>query len=213
MKKKYISSIAILLICVLCVSIDSGCNKRTDATNNIRMTSETSSKEVDEATKSKDTKPTETEDATVEYESKENEIIKKSSSYNCNISKDKKSFDGHVNITVGDNLYATQINDWYMHFDEYKDKVVEIEGYYLGDFAPYDFIGRNGPSCPYCQGGYVCFEILTDVDVSEFKSGNDWIKVVGILREGNDSKQGTFYYIETLSLKKMDSVGKDTVSN
>lgn len=132
--------------------------------------------------------------------------------YNCDIEKDKKNFNGKADIVVGDNLFTTQINDWYMNFDKYEGKSVEIEGYFINDYAPYTFVGRYGPSCPYCNGGYVSFEFYTQNDLSEFKSVQDWIKVIGILRQGKD-ESGVFYYIEVLSLEKMDKVGKDTVTN
>jgi uncharacterized membrane protein YcgQ (UPF0703/DUF1980 family) len=132
--------------------------------------------------------------------------------YPCDIETDKKNFDGNVDIVVGDNLYTTQINDWYTNFDQYKGKTVEIEGYYIDDYAPYTFVGRFGPTCPYCNGGYVSFEFYTQEDLSELKSVEDWIKVKGILRQGEDTN-GIFYYIEVLSLEKMDKVGKDTVTN
>lgn len=132
--------------------------------------------------------------------------------YNCDIEKDKKNFNGKADIVVGDNLFTTQINDWYMNFDKYEGKSVEIEGYFINDYAPYIFVGRYGPSCPYCNGGYVSFEFYTQNDLSEFKSVQDWIKVIGILRQGKD-ESGVFYYIEVLSLEKMDKVGKDTVTN
>jgi uncharacterized membrane protein YcgQ (UPF0703/DUF1980 family) len=132
--------------------------------------------------------------------------------YHYDIEDDKKNFDGKVDIVVGDNLYTTQINDWYTNFDRYEGKTVEIEGYYINDYAPYTFVGRYGPSCPYCNGGYVSFEFYTQDDLSELKSVEDWIKVTGILRQGEDTN-GVFYYIEVLSIEKMDKVGKDTVTN
>lgn len=132
--------------------------------------------------------------------------------YHCDIKADKENFDGKVDIVVGDKLYTTQINDWYENFDEYEGKTVEIEGYYIDDYAPYTFVGRYGPSCPYCNGGYVSFEFYTQDDLSELKSVKDWIKVTGILRQGEDSN-GVFNYIEVLSIDKMDKVGKDTVTN
>jgi len=132
--------------------------------------------------------------------------------YLCNIEKDKKDFDGHVNIVVGNNLYTTQINDWYTNFDQYEGKTVEIEGYYIDDYAPYTFVGRYGPTCPYCNGGYVSFEFYTLDDLSVLKSGKDWISVKGILRQGEDTS-GIFYYIEVLSFVKMEKVGMDTVTN
>ena len=132
--------------------------------------------------------------------------------YPCDIETDKKNFDGNVDIVVEDNLYTTQINDWYTNFDQYEGKTVEIEGYYIDDYAPYTFVGRYGPTCPYCNGGYVSFEFYTQDDLSELKSVQDWIRVKGILRQGEDTN-GVFYYIEVPSIEKMDKVGKDTVTN
>ena len=142
-----------------------------------------------------------------------NAVVKETSTYNCDIKADQAAWDGKVDITVGDNYFATQINDWYMYFDQYEGQVVEIEGYYINEFAPYDFIGRYGPSCPYCQGGYVSFELLTDEDMSAYGNASDWVKATGILRQGTDSMKGPFYYIEVLKLEKMDEVGMETVTN
>lgn len=132
--------------------------------------------------------------------------------YQCDIEQDKKNFSGKVDITVGDKMYATQINDWYANFKKYEGKTVEIEGYYIGDYKPYTFVGRYGPSCTYCNGGYVSFEFYTQNDISALKSVKDWIKVIGILRQGED-KNGVFYYIEVLKLDIMNKIGKDTVTN
>lgn len=133
--------------------------------------------------------------------------------YNCDIEKDRETFDAeNIDITVGDNYYSTQINDWYMNYNQYKGKTVEIEGYYIADYLPYLFVGRFGPTCPYCQGAYVCFEFYTKQDLSELISGKDWIKVKGILREDEDGN-GKFCYIEAMSVEKMDEVGLDTITN
>ncbi len=131
--------------------------------------------------------------------------------YHYNIEADKKTFNAEkIDIHVGDNYFATQINDWYANFAQYEGKTVEIEGYYILS-APYTFVGRFGPSCPYCTGGYVSFEIYTTDDLTSLKSDTDWITVKGILRQGKDSS-GVFYYIEAMSIKK-GVVGKDTVKN
>jgi uncharacterized membrane protein YcgQ (UPF0703/DUF1980 family) len=157
--------------------------------------------------------PVPTEAAGFTLQLNENAIVKGTGTYDCDISKDKEDFDpSSIDIVVGDKYYATQINDWYENFKDYDGKTVEIEGYYI-DYSPYSFVGRFGPSCPYCQGGYVCFEFLTDEDLSKYVSDKDWIKVKGILRKGQDSEAGEFYYIEALSLEKMDQVGMDTVTN
>ena len=133
--------------------------------------------------------------------------------YDCDIASDRADYDGHVDITVGDNYYATQINDWYMNFKEYEGMVVQIEGYYIDEFSPYILIGRKGPSCPYCQGGYVSFEFYTDEDLSSLSTGRDWLRVTGILRKGVDKKQGVFYYIEALKTEHLPKAGIGTISN
>lgn len=139
-----------------------------------------------------------------------------SEDYSYDIAADKQTVDiSQVDITVGDHLYMTQINDWYVNFDDYADKTVEIEGYYLDFGNGYTFVGRNGPSCPYCTGGFVDFEFETDEDVSDWESEKTWIRVKGILRRGktyySDGSETVFYYIEALDLQKMDKVGIDTV--
>ncbi len=133
--------------------------------------------------------------------------------YKCDFKADRKAYKGKPDIVVGDKYYATQINDWYQNFNKYDGKVVEIEGYYINEFAPFDFVGRYGPSCPYCNGDYVSFEFLWDGDLSKFKNAKDWIKVTGILRKGSLPSQGEFYYIQALKLEKMKKIGKDIVAN
>lgn len=135
------------------------------------------------------------------------------STYYCDFDSDRADFDeDNIDIVVGDKLYATQINDWYMYFDQYEGKTVEIEGYYI-DSDPYTIIGRSGPSCPYCSGGYVSFEFFSEDDLSGLVSESDWIKVKGILRQGDDSDYGPFYYIEAISVEKMDEVGQSMVTD
>ena len=116
----------------------------------------------------------------------------------------------------GDKHYATQINDWYMNFQDYEGKTVSIDGYYM-NFGGYTLVGRMGPSCPYCTGGYVNFEFKTDLDLSKLKSEESWIRVKGILRKGkysisNDLSQ-LIYYIEALDVEELPEVGVDTVTD
>lgn len=138
--------------------------------------------------------------------------------YPYDIEADKAAVDiSNPDIVVGDNLYATQINDWYINFEDYDGKTVEIEGYYV-DIGGYSFVGRKGPSCPYCSGGYVSFEFSTDEDLSVWTSESSWIRVTGILREGAmypgaGQDPYPFYYIEALRAEEMDAVGVDTVTN
>lgn len=138
--------------------------------------------------------------------------------YPYDIEEDKKTFDfSKPDIVVGDNLYMTQINDWFMNFKKYDGKSVVIDGFFL-QFDNYTFVGRNGPSCPYCTGGYVNFEFKSNEDLSDLVSHESWIRVTGILREGishlNSSKPDQpFYYIETMKVEKLPKVGKSTITN
>ena len=141
-----------------------------------------------------------------------------SDDYPYDIAADRKTFDASkIDIVVGDKLYMTQINDWFTNFSDYAGKSVEIEGYYM-TFNTYKYVGRKGPTCPYCTGGYVNFEFQSDEDLSALVSESSWIKVTGILREGtaypgSGQAPESFYYIEAMSVKKMDQVGIDTISN
>lgn len=138
--------------------------------------------------------------------------------YPYDIPNDKKSFgDASPDITVGDRHYMTQINDWYINFDNYAGKMVEIEGMYLDFGEGYKFVGRNGPSCPYCTGGYVDFEFQTDEDTRSFIPGETWISVKGFLREGHavmsDESIIPFYYIEAMSITELPEAGVDPISD
>lgn len=137
--------------------------------------------------------------------------------YPYDIEKDRKSFDPEkIDIRIGDHHYATQINDFYTNFKDYDGKTVEIEGYYM-DFGGYTLVGRRGPSCPYCTGGYVNFEFKSDQDLSKLRSEKSWIRVKGILREGTfyltENATQKIYYIEAIELTELPEVGLDTVTD
>ena len=136
--------------------------------------------------------------------------------YPYDIAADQKKYSGKkADIVVGDDLYMTQINDWFMNFKDYEGKLVSLEGYYI-KYENYTFVGRNGPTCPYCTGGYVDFEFKSDEDFSDLKSGKSWISVNGILRQGysydsNGKKSSAFYFIEALNIDKKIKAGVDPI--
>ena len=136
--------------------------------------------------------------------------------YPYDIGADQKKYAGKkADIVVGDDLYMTQINDWFMNFKDYEGKMVSLEGYYI-KYENYAFVGRNGPTCPYCTGGYVDFEFKSNEDFSDLKSGKSWICVKGILRQGysydsNGKKSSAFYYIEALNVDKKTKAGVDPI--
>lgn len=130
---------------------------------------------------------------------------------------DRQNFDyNNIDIVVGDKRYMTQINDWFMNFRDYKDKTVLIEGYFISINGHY-FVGRNGPTCPYCTGGYVDFEFTSDGDFTGYEDGVTWIKVYGILREAtvhlNDHLTAPFYHLEAVKVEKMDQPGIGTITD
>ncbi|MEA5144086.1 MAG: hypothetical protein VB023_11025 [Oscillibacter sp.] len=142
-----------------------------------------------------------------------------SDNYPCDIAADRATFDDQkIDITVGDKLYMTQINDWYTNFSDYDGKSVVIEGYYMVFNDKYTFVGRKGPVCPYCTGGYVNFEFKSDQNLSALVSESSWIRVTGILRQGtmypgNGQPGQPFYYIEAIQVEKRPEVGIDTITN
>lgn len=130
---------------------------------------------------------------------------------------DRQNFDyNNIDIVVGDKRYMTQINDWFMNFRDYKDKTVLIEGYFISINGHY-FVGRNGPTCPYCTGGYVDFEFTSDGDFTGYEDGVTWIKVYGILREAtvhlNDHLTAPFYHLEAVKVERMDQQGIGTITD
>lgn len=130
---------------------------------------------------------------------------------------DRQNFDyNNIDIVVGDKRYMTQINDWFMNFRDYKDKTVLIEGYFISINGHY-FVGRNGPTCPYCTGGYVDFEFTSDGDFTGYEDGVTWIKVYGILREAtvhlNDHLTAPFYHLEAVKVEKMEQTGIGTITD
>lgn len=142
-----------------------------------------------------------------------------SDDYPYDIAADRATFDDQkIDITVGDKLYMTQINDWYTNFSDYDGKSVVIEGYYMVFNDKYTFVGRKGPVCPYCTGGYVNFEFKSDQDLSALVSESSWIRVTGILRQGtmypgNGQPGQPFYYIEAIQVEELPEVGIDTITN
>lgn len=116
-------------------------------------------------------------------------------------------------IVVGDKFYDTQIADMTMNFNNYEGKTIEIEGYHLTN-GPYTFVGRYSLSnlCADCPAGYSYFEYeWKGNEKVNLKEEDDWIKVVGKLKRGNDGTE--YYYIDVLSLEVMKEKGLDTVSN
>lgn len=122
-----------------------------------------------------------------------------------------------ADIVVGDNYFDTTINDMYLNSETYKNKKIEVEGFYLSN-SPYTFVGRYSTSnmCAYCPTGYSYIEYALDGKIDRnFTDEEDWIKIIGTLEVGNDadSNYEDFYYLKVLSLEVMNERGNDTVNN
>ena len=152
-----------LLICTLLLI--SGCEKRPDHTvSKPPSSTPTADSKISQST------PKITGTSAPDGTTSDTNFDEPHDDYPYDIAKDMKDFNpSKIDIVVGDKLYMTQINDWYTNFSEYDGKSVEIEGYYMV-FSNYTFVGRKGPTCPYCTGGYVNFEFKTDKRQSALKS-------------------------------------------
>lgn len=161
--------------------------------------------------------------------------------YPYDVAKHRKNFPKKkVDLVFKDNNYVSLINDCFINPRDYVGKSVEIEGFYIWDgFRTY--VGRKGPTCPYCTAGYVGIEFHgddksvinsppanasttppNDVFVPETKNpdsqydrfviGETWIKVRGYVRQGKDPTSGlSFTYIEAISVEVLPEKGTETV--
>lgn len=122
--------------------------------------------------------------------------------------QEKKVTQATTDIIMQDNQYITQINDIWLNTDEYLGKTIEIEGFPMTN-GTYTFVGRYGPGC--CSGdgyAYMEYEYNEKLDLIDEQ---DWIKVIGIIRQGQD-EYGPYVYIEATSVEKLATRGVDRVT-
>lgn len=120
-------------------------------------------------------------------------------------------------IVITTSYYDTTITDIYLNPEDYYNKNIEVEGFYLEN-SPWTFVGRYSTSnlCVYCPTGYSYIEYQLSEPIDENFIGEEtWIKVIGTLKKGNDesSDYQDYYYLEALSLEIMNEKGTTTVSN
>ena len=110
---------------------------------------------------------------------------KKLDSQPSNVNSNSENIEQQVSedpniIEIKDKLFIAQCNDIYLNPDEYKNKIIKLEGIYIENVdentgSTYNFVIRYGPGC--CgNDGVAGFEILFDGDKPE---PNDWIEVIG----------------------------------
>lgn len=116
-------------------------------------------------------------------------------------------------IEIKERMFVQQCNDIYLNPDEYKDKIIKIEGMYdeydsfTGD-EKYSYVVRYGPGC--CgDDGLVGFEFIYDGDIPKV---NDWIQVLGTL---DTVDEGDYEYIvlKALEVNVLDVRGEEFVVN
>lgn len=122
-----------------------------------------------------------------------------------------------ADITLGDNFFDTTIMDMNLNPDSYVGKKIQIDGLFFAN-AYYSFVGRYTTSnlCPTCPAGVSFMEIHLDGTIDrEFSVEEDWIKVIGIFKVGNDESSDfqDYYYLDVVNLEVMNEKGNDTVNN
>ena len=125
-----------------------------------------------------------------------------------------------ADIVIGTNYFDTTIVDIYYNPDNYLDKLIEIEGFYItnNDGTPYTFVARYSSNalCPACPAGYSALEYQLQGKIDEkFVDEDTWMKVVGILDVGNDETSGyeDYYFLKVVNLEIMNEKGQMTVTN
>ena len=120
---------------------------------------------------------------------------------------------GLPTVEVVEELFVTQINDIYINTDDYMNKNIKLQGFYLiseynGNY--YDNVVRNGPGC--CTTDSLAgFEFYWDGQLPE---ENDWIEVVGTLEWITDEDDGVEYLrLNLSSLTVMEERGLETVTH
>ncbi len=117
-------------------------------------------------------------------------------------------------LEIKEKLFITQINDIFYNFDDYKDKIIVIEGMY-SEFTSLDgkskspVVFRFGPGC--CNndgwGGF----LLKNYE-GEKPKDKEWIKVIGtpLLVENGVYKD---LFLEVISLEILSERGAETVNS
>jgi len=123
-----------------------------------------------------------------------------------------------ADMVIGTNYFDTTITDIYYNPQNYLDKIIEIEGFYMtnSDGTPYTFVGRYSTNtlCPTCPSGYSVMEYQLRESIDEkFVKEDTWLKVVGYLDEGYDEAFGEYYYLDVINLEVMNEKGEMEVVN
>ncbi|MBR0598285.1 hypothetical protein [Sinanaerobacter chloroacetimidivorans] len=118
---------------------------------------------------------------------------------------------GLPTMEISEEMFVTQINDIYVNTDDYMNKNIKLQGFYLiseYDGKYYNNVVRNGPGC--CTTDSLAgFEFYWDGDLPE---ENDWIEVVGTL-EWLEEDGIEYLCLNLSSLTVMEERGLETVTH
>ncbi len=135
---------------------------------------------------------------------------------------DKKDASSEVNVKneekkeifeVKDNYFMAQVNDMYLNIDDYKDKIIRVEGIYAnftpeGEDEAIQMVYRNGPGC--CgDDGWSGFYLEYD---GKKPKEEEWILVEGIPKMVD---KGDFedLYLEVIKLEVKKERGQEFVTH
>ncbi|MEI0602800.1 hypothetical protein R4K55_01145 [Brachyspira alvinipulli] len=137
----------------------------------------------------------------------------KSSNEADNTAGSSSSIDMNNVIEIKERMFINQCNDVYLNPDDYKGKIIKLEGIYDGftdkeTGEKLNFVFRYGPGC--CgYDGVAGFEFNYN---GKIPNPQDWIEVVGVV-EILDIDNYETIRLNAISLNVLDKRGKEFVAN
>lgn len=186
-----------LIIILLIMFILTGCVKKTGA-ENADNPNNTQSQDVTVLKRDKE-QPAESENVET---AKTNENIEADGNDNT---------DNNEVIEITEKMFLTQINDIYYNFEDYKGKIIKVQGMYDSGESYLDgnmlhMVYRNGPGC--CgNDGWGGFYLNYD---GEYPIINDWIEVTGTAQMV-ESDEYSLLYLNVSNLTVMEERGAEYV--
>lgn len=118
-------------------------------------------------------------------------------------------------IEITEKLFIAQTNDMYLNAPDYLGRTIKYEGIYKNSAdwpEPPDpaihFVIRYGPGC--CgYDGEAGFEVRWD---GEYPNPDDWVEVVGVLREEEYQSGYKILYVDVTSLTVKEERGAEFVA-
>lgn len=117
-------------------------------------------------------------------------------------------------LEIQERLFLAQINDIYLNPDEYVGKTIRYQAIYMNNLEWAEegqpivhFVIRYAPGC--CgDDGQAGFEVRWN---GEYPEMNDWVEVVGVLKQETFQSGFKIIYLELLSITVQETRGKEFV--